>query len=33
ASNAEKHGFTISNHVIESHGVCQTCLSKEKKQQ
>ncbi|MCX9561394.1 transcriptional repressor, partial [Vibrio cholerae] len=21
------------NHVIESHGVCQTCLSKEKKQQ
>ncbi|QJY40961.1 transcriptional repressor [Vibrio cholerae] len=32
ASNAEKHGFTISNHVIESHGVCQTCLSKEKKQ-
>ncbi|WP_061051981.1 zinc uptake transcriptional repressor Zur [Vibrio mimicus] len=33
ASNAEKHGFTISNHVIESHGVCQTCFSKEKKQQ
>ncbi|RBM58259.1 zinc uptake transcriptional repressor Zur [Vibrio cholerae] len=33
ASNAEKHGFTISNHVIESHGVCQACLSKEKKQQ
>ncbi|CAM3271993.1 zinc uptake transcriptional repressor Zur [Vibrio ordalii] len=27
ASNAEKHGFNIVNHVIESHGVCQTCSS------
>ena len=26
--NAEKHGFTIQNHVIESHGVCQSCSSK-----
>ncbi|MDN3608917.1 zinc uptake transcriptional repressor Zur [Vibrio ostreicida] len=25
ASNAKKHGFTITNHVIESHGVCQSC--------
>ncbi|MDA0149524.1 zinc uptake transcriptional repressor Zur [Vibrio sp. LaRot3] len=30
ASNAEKHGFTISNHVIESHGVCQSCSSEIK---
>lgn len=28
ANNAEKHGFTISNHVIESHGVCQSCAQK-----
>ncbi|MGC9423733.1 MULTISPECIES: zinc uptake transcriptional repressor Zur [unclassified Vibrio] len=25
ANNAEKHGFTITNHVIESHGICQSC--------
>ncbi|WP_260259949.1 zinc uptake transcriptional repressor Zur [Vibrio intestinalis] len=30
ASNAEKHGFTISNHVIESHGVCHSCSSEIK---
>ncbi|MDC0612363.1 zinc uptake transcriptional repressor Zur [Vibrio sp.] len=29
-SNAEKHGFKIVNHVIESHGICKTCSSKEK---
>ncbi|EPP19158.1 zinc uptake transcriptional repressor Zur [Vibrio fluvialis] len=28
ADNAEKHGFKIVNHVIESHGVCQSCSSK-----
>ncbi|EKO3410573.1 zinc uptake transcriptional repressor Zur [Vibrio fluvialis] len=28
ADNAEKHGFKIVNHVIESHGVCQLCSSK-----
>jgi Fur family zinc uptake transcriptional regulator len=27
ADNAEKHGFTIINHVIESHGICQSCSS------
>ncbi|MGC9403968.1 zinc uptake transcriptional repressor Zur [Vibrio genomosp. F10] len=27
AKNAEKHNFKISNHVIESHGICQTCSS------
>ncbi|OIQ22845.1 zinc uptake transcriptional repressor Zur [uncultured Vibrio sp.] len=27
AKNAEKHGFKITNHVIESHGICQTCSS------
>ncbi|WP_114767366.1 zinc uptake transcriptional repressor Zur [Vibrio rhodolitus] len=27
ANNAEKHGFKITNHVIESHGICQSCLS------
>lgn len=27
AGNAEKHGFNITNHVIESHGVCQSCTS------
>ncbi len=26
--NAELHGFKIANHVIESHGVCQSCSSK-----
>lgn len=26
-NNAEKHGFTITNHVIESHGVCKNCSS------
>ncbi|MGY3570871.1 zinc uptake transcriptional repressor Zur [Vibrio paucivorans] len=25
--NAEKHGFNITNHVIESHGICQQCSS------
>ena len=24
-NNAEEHGFTITNHVIESHGVCKNC--------
>ena len=28
ADHAEKHGFKIVNHVIESHGVCQSCSSK-----
>ncbi len=28
AKNAEQHGFTITNHVIESHGVCKSCSSK-----
>lgn len=28
ANNAEEHGFTITNHVIESHGVCQSCSLK-----
>lgn len=28
ADNAGKHGFKIANHVIESHGVCQSCSSK-----
>lgn len=27
ANNAETHGFAISNHVIESHGICQSCSS------
>ena len=27
ASNAEKHGFQLTNHVIESHGICQSCSS------
>ncbi|CAM3051507.1 XRE family transcriptional regulator [Vibrio neptunius] len=27
--NAEKHGFTITNHVIESHGICQSCSSEQ----
>ena len=26
ANNAEKHGFRITNHVIETHGTCQKCL-------
>ncbi|MFB9213802.1 zinc uptake transcriptional repressor Zur [Vibrio sinaloensis] len=26
-NNAEGHGFTITNHVIESHGVCKNCAS------
>ncbi|EGA72362.1 putative zinc uptake regulation protein [Vibrio sinaloensis DSM 21326] len=26
-NNAEEHGFTITNHVIESHGVCKNCAS------
>ena len=28
-NNAEKHGFTITNHVIESHGVCQSCSNEQ----
>ncbi len=24
-SNADKHGFTVTHHVIETHGVCQEC--------
>ncbi|MGF1845217.1 zinc uptake transcriptional repressor Zur [Vibrio clamense] len=28
AKNAEKHGFQLTNHVIESHGVCQPCSSR-----
>lgn len=27
AGNAEKHGFKITNHVIETHGICKTCSS------
>ncbi|SJN59848.1 MULTISPECIES: zinc uptake transcriptional repressor Zur [Vibrio] len=30
--NAEKHGFKITNHVIESHGICQTCSSETKRE-
>ncbi|MDQ2109859.1 zinc uptake transcriptional repressor Zur [Vibrio sp. 2017_1457_15] len=30
ANNAEQHGFTITNHVIESHGICQSCSSETK---
>jgi Fur family zinc uptake transcriptional regulator len=26
--NAEKHDFTITNHVIESHGICKSCSDK-----
>jgi Fur family zinc uptake transcriptional regulator len=26
-NNAEERGFTITNHVIESHGVCKSCSS------
>ncbi|KOO02059.1 zinc uptake transcriptional repressor Zur [Vibrio nereis] len=25
--NADKHEFTITNHVIETHGVCKNCCS------
>ncbi|WP_428775235.1 zinc uptake transcriptional repressor Zur [Vibrio sp.] len=25
SANAEKHGFELANHVIESHGLCQSC--------
>lgn len=25
--NAEQHGFKVTHHVIESHGICQTCSS------
>ncbi|NVD05581.1 zinc uptake transcriptional repressor Zur [Vibrio sp. JPW-9-11-11] len=25
--NAQAYGFTITNHVIESHGICQSCLA------
>ncbi|WP_394252975.1 zinc uptake transcriptional repressor Zur [Vibrio profundi] len=27
AKNAEQHGFQLTNHVIESHGVCKPCSS------
>lgn len=27
ASNAEQHGFHITDHVIETHGTCRSCLS------
>ncbi|WP_117236200.1 zinc uptake transcriptional repressor Zur [Vibrio maerlii] len=26
--NAQKQGFQLTNHVIESHGTCEVCLSK-----
>ena len=29
AHNAENHEFTITNHVIESHGTCKSCLSEK----
>ncbi len=32
AKNAEKHGFRITNHVIETHGTCHNCLSNMKAQ-
>ncbi|MCE0493463.1 Fur family transcriptional regulator [Vibrio salinus] len=28
--NAEKHEFQVTNHVIESHGICKTCASRGK---
>ncbi|MGR5350596.1 zinc uptake transcriptional repressor Zur [Vibrio mediterranei] len=28
-NNVDKYGFQFSNHVIESHGICQTCSSLE----
>jgi len=27
ANNAKANGFAINNHVIESHGICQSCSS------
>ncbi len=30
AENAKQHGFTLTNHVIETHGECQVCSSKAK---
>lgn len=30
-SNAKLHGFTINNHVIESHGTCQNCTPNDVK--
>ncbi len=30
ADNAKQHGFSITNHVIESHGICQSCSSETK---
>ena len=30
--NAEKHGFKIKNHVIESHGICQKCSSRTERE-
>ncbi|GEM76721.1 zinc uptake transcriptional repressor Zur [Vibrio sagamiensis] len=32
ASNAEKYGFQLTNQVIETHGECQTCSLKTKKE-
>ncbi len=32
ARNAEKRGFEITNHVIESHGICQSCTSDKKEE-
>ena len=29
-NNAEKHGFKLTNHVIETHGECQACSSETK---
>ncbi|WP_157617619.1 zinc uptake transcriptional repressor Zur [Vibrio mexicanus] len=29
SKNAQEHGFSITNHVIESHGICQSCQSSE----
>ena len=29
--NAEVHGFSINNHVIESHGICLSCASDKAK--
>ncbi|MCV6038564.1 transcriptional repressor, partial [Escherichia coli] len=30
AENAEKHGFKLTNQVIETHGECQACSSETK---
>ncbi len=26
--NADKHGFSVTHHVIETHGICQDCSAK-----